>query len=62
MKQFVDTGNAELGFVATSQVYKDGKLVKGSAREVPLDMYSPLTQDAVLLKKRLKIILPLLNC
>ena len=51
VKQFVDTGNAELGFIATSQVYKDGKLIKGSAWEVPTDMYSPLTQDAVLLKK-----------
>ncbi|MDD2342763.1 MAG: molybdate ABC transporter substrate-binding protein [Tolumonas sp.] len=51
VKQFVDTGNAELGFVATSQVYKDGKLIKGSAWEVPTSLYSPLTQDAVLLKK-----------
>jgi molybdate transport system substrate-binding protein len=51
VKQFVDTGNAELGFVATSQVYKGGKLSKGSAWEVPLSFYSPLTQDAVLLKK-----------
>ena len=51
VKQFVDTGNAELGFIATSQVYKDGKLIKGSAWEVPTSLYSPLTQDAVLLKK-----------
>ncbi len=51
VKQFVETGNAELGFVAMSQVYKDGKLIKGSAWEVPLSMHSPLTQDAVLLKK-----------
>lgn len=51
VKQFVDTGNAELGFIATSQVYRDGKLAKGSAWDVPPDMYSPLTQDAVLLKK-----------
>jgi len=51
VKQFVDTGNAELGFVATSQVYKDGKLIKGSAWEVPTSLYSPLAQDAVLLKK-----------
>src|SRR3990167_3022366 len=28
--QFVATGNAELGFVALSQVYKDGKLTRGS--------------------------------
>ena len=29
--QFVSTGNAELGFVALSQIYKDGKLQSGSA-------------------------------
>ena len=50
-KQFVDTGNAEVGFVALSQVYKDGKITKGSAWVVPLDLYAPLYQDAVLLKK-----------
>lgn len=49
--QFVASHNAELGFVALSQIYKDGKLTKGSAWIVPADMYSPLTQDAVLLKK-----------
>ncbi len=50
-KQFVDTGNAEVGFVALSQIYKDGKITKGSAWVVPLDLYAPLYQDAVLLKK-----------
>ena len=50
-KQFVDTGNAEVGFVALSQIYKDGKITKGSAWVVPLDLYTPLYQDAVLLKK-----------
>ena len=50
-KQFVDTGNAEVGFVALSQVYKDGKITKGSAWVVPLDLYAPIYQDAVLLKK-----------
>ena len=49
--QFVATGNAELGFVALSQVYKDGKISKGSAWEVPLDQYAPIYQDAVLLNK-----------
>ncbi len=49
-KQFIDSGNAELGFVALSQVSKDGKLTKGSAWEVPLDQYDPIYQDAVLLK------------
>ena len=47
--QFVSTGNAELGFVALSQVYKDGKLTSGSGWIVPADLYSPIRQDAVLL-------------
>lgn len=50
-QQYVESGNAELGFVALSQIYKDGKILKGSAWIVPTDLYSPLTQDAVLLKK-----------
>ena len=50
-KQFVDTGNAEVGFVALSQIYKNGKITKGSAWVVPLDLYAPIYQDAVLLKK-----------
>lgn len=50
-KLFVDSGSAELGFVALSQVYKEGKLSKGSAWEVPLDQYAPIYQDAVLLNK-----------
>jgi molybdate transport system substrate-binding protein len=49
--QFVSTGNAELGFVALSQVYKDGKLSSGSAWIVPANLYSPILQDAVLLTK-----------
>lgn len=48
--QFVATGNAELGFVAYSQVLKDGKL-EGSAWLVPPALYSPIRQDAVLLNK-----------
>lgn len=48
-KQFVDSGNAELGFVALSQVYKDGKPGQGSVWMVPLEDYAPLYQDAVLL-------------
>ncbi|MFH6600101.1 molybdate ABC transporter substrate-binding protein [Ectopseudomonas khazarica] len=48
--QFVSSGNAELGFVALSQVYKDGKVSSGSAWIVPGDMYEPIKQDAVILK------------
>lgn len=49
--QFVSTGNAELGFVALSQVWKDGKLTSGSAWIVPADMHEPIKQDAVILNK-----------
>lgn len=47
--QFTATGNAELGFVALSQVWKDGKLTSGSGWLVPADFYSPIRQDAVIL-------------
>lgn len=49
--QFVVSGNAELGFVALSQVYKDGKLSSGSMWAVPANLYAPIRQDAVLLAK-----------
>lgn len=49
--QFVATGNAELGFVALSQVMKNGVLKDGSAWMVPLDLHPPIRQDAVLLAK-----------
>ena len=47
--QFVSTGNAELGFIALSQVMKDGKVTSGSAWIVPGALHSPIRQDAVLL-------------
>ncbi len=47
--QFVSTGNAELGFVALSQVMKDGKISAGSAWVVPADLHTPIRQDAVIL-------------
>jgi len=50
-QQFVASGNAELGFVALSQVYKDGKLTAGSAWLVPGDLHDPIKQDAVILTK-----------
>ncbi|AVO53454.1 molybdate ABC transporter substrate-binding protein [Ectopseudomonas mendocina] len=49
-QQFVATGNAELGFVALSQVYKDGKVSSGSAWIVPAELYEPIKQDAAILK------------
>ncbi|MGN8357195.1 molybdate ABC transporter substrate-binding protein [Pseudomonas sp. SMN11] len=49
--QFVSTGNAELGFVALSQIYKDGKVENGSAWIVPANLHEPILQDAVILNK-----------
>lgn len=49
--QFVSTGNAELGFVALSQIYKDGKLQSGSAWIVPAPLHEPIRQDAVILER-----------
>ena len=48
--QFISSGNALLGFVALSQVLKDGKM-EGSAWLVPAKLYSPISQDAVILDK-----------
>jgi len=48
--QFISTGNAELGFVALSQVIDNGKIGSGSGWIVPENMHSPILQDAVLLK------------
>jgi molybdate transport system substrate-binding protein len=49
--QFVSTGNAELGFVARSQVVEDGKLRGGSAWIVPSGLHAPIRQDAVILAR-----------
>ena len=49
--QFVTTGNAELGFVAYSQVIKNGQIGGGSGWLVPANLYDPIRQDAVLLAK-----------
>ncbi len=43
--QFVNSGNAELGFVALSQIKRLGF---GSYWEVPTELYSPIIQQAVL--------------
>jgi len=47
--QFVATRNAELGFVALSQIMKNGQLISGSAWIVPQKLYAPIRQDAVIL-------------
>jgi molybdate transport system substrate-binding protein len=47
--QFAASGNAELGFVALSQVMKNGKIGAGSGWIVPATMHAPIRQDAVIL-------------
>jgi molybdate transport system substrate-binding protein len=48
--QFVSTGNAQLGFVAVSQIVENGKIKTGSAWIVPEEMHEQLKQDAVVLQ------------
>jgi molybdate transport system substrate-binding protein len=51
-QQFISSGNAELGFIALSQVIgTDGKITEGSGWIVPDNLHSPIRQDAILLKK-----------
>ncbi|NWG30384.1 MAG: molybdate ABC transporter substrate-binding protein [Rhodocyclaceae bacterium] len=48
--QFISTGNAELGFVALSQIVgKDGGIASGSAWVLPADLYPQIKQDAIVL-------------
>lgn len=49
--QFVATGNAELGFVALSQLEGPGAAPRGSRWLVPQELYAPIRQDAVLLAR-----------
>lgn len=49
--QFIATGNADLGFVAMSQVLDGGSIKTGSAWVVPANLYSPIRQDVILLNK-----------
>jgi molybdate transport system substrate-binding protein len=49
--QFVVTGNAELGFVALSQVWQDGAIREGSAWIIPDNLSPPIRQDAAMLEK-----------
>ena len=48
--QFVATGNAELGFVALSQIMDKRHIKGGSSWIIPSNLYNPIRQDAVLLK------------
>ena len=48
---FVYTGNADVGFVALSQVLEGGQLRSGSVWVLPSTLYSPIRQDAVVLQR-----------
>jgi molybdate transport system substrate-binding protein len=45
--QFTATGNAEMAFIALSQITKDGKVTDGSWWIVPADLYNPIKQSAI---------------
>jgi molybdate transport system substrate-binding protein len=45
--QFVHSGNAQLGFIAASQLAGRGKLASGSRWFVPAKMYTPILQQAI---------------
>ena len=47
---FVQTRNAELGFVALAQLRQPGKQVEGSYWIVPASLHRPIEQEAVLLR------------
>lgn len=49
--QFVSSGNAELGFVALSQIRQDNAEHQGSFWLVPQSLHAPLRQDAILLAR-----------
>lgn len=48
---FIDSGNAELGFLALSQVMDPKLKGKGSRWDVPTSLHDPIAQDVVLLAK-----------
>ena len=48
---FIESGNAELGFLALSQVMDPKIKGKGGRWDVPVNMHEPIQQDVVLLTK-----------
>ena len=48
---FVHSGNADVGFLALSQVQENGQLKSGSLWQPPQSLYAPIRQDAVLLQR-----------
>jgi molybdate transport system substrate-binding protein len=50
--QFVDSGNAELGFVALSQLLADDRCGRGSCWKVDAELYGAIEQQALLLSDK----------
>lgn len=48
---FIESGNAELGFVALSQILDPKLNGKGARWDVPMDLHEPIKQDLILLTK-----------
>ncbi|HEU5093271.1 MAG TPA: molybdate ABC transporter substrate-binding protein, partial [Nitrospira sp.] len=48
---FIESGNAQLGFVALSQVMDPKIKGKGSRWDVPNNLHEPIQQDVILLTK-----------
>jgi len=49
--QFLVTGNADIGFIALSQLKRNQKQLKGYSWEVPSEWHDPIRQQAILLKR-----------
>ena len=50
----IETGNAEFGFVSLSQIIDRGNNLEGAYWVIPMQLYTPIIQDAVLLSKESK--------
>lgn len=48
--QFVKSGNAQLGLIAYSQIKRPDHTIEGSFWKIPETLYTPIKQQAVLLK------------
>jgi len=48
---FVNSGNAELGFIALAQIMHSETGIKGSVWHIPQALYEPVRQQAVLLRQ-----------
>lgn len=48
--QFVYSGNADIGFVAASQLVTHAQRIRGARWEVPADLHDPIEQQAALLR------------